>query len=227
MQTDSNFQAPHFQNVCFDHFRKWCKENSNQWPSTDLIRLIDRLTSKNSLLRKFTIDSMISKNPLKTLEWGSKERKDWDALLDEIMELGVALAKSEGPNSLDTPHPWEDQCRDRYLEEEFFLGYRWKIAILLREKEEDIEKNKEKGSRKAQTEWEHLERVARSVDTPSSMKTGSSLVRSGDPEPENRSINKPTPIAPDLARAELALANQNRQNGSVGKPLSTIYDSSL
>jgi hypothetical protein len=170
---------------------------------------------------------MISKNPLKTLERGSDERKGWDKLLDEMMELGVALAKSEGPNSLDVPHPWEDLCRDRYLEEEFSLDYRWKIAILLREKEEDIEKNKEKGSRKAQTEWEHLERVARSVDTPSSMKTGSSLVRSGDPEPENRSINKPTPIAPDLARAELALANQNRQNGSVGKPLSTIYDSSL
>jgi hypothetical protein len=170
---------------------------------------------------------MISKNPLKTLERGSKERKDWDALLDEIMELGVALAKSEGPNSLDLPHPWEDQCRDRYLEEEFSLDYRWKIAILLREKEEDIEKNKEKGSRKAQTEWEHLGRIARSVDTPSSMKTGSSLVRSGDPEPENRSVDKPTLITPDLARAELALANQNQENGPVGKSFSIIHGSSL
>ena len=230
MQTDSNFQAPHFQNVCFDHFRKWCKENSNQWPSTDLIRLIDRLTSKNSLLRKFTIDSMISKNPLKTLERGSKERKGWDKLLDEIMELGVALAKSEGPNSLDIPHPWEDLCRDRYLEQEFSLDDlddRWEKAILLREKMEDIEKNKEKGSRKAQTEWEHLKRKSRSVDTSPSMKTGSSLVRSGDSEPENRSVDNLTPTTPDLARAELALASQNPGNGSICKSLSITHDSSL
>jgi hypothetical protein len=168
---------------------------------------------------------MISKNPLKILERGSKERKDWDKLLDEIMELGVALAKSEGPDSSDIPHPWEDLCRDRYLEEEFSPDYRWRVAILLREKEEDIKKNKEKGSCNAKTEWEHLERT-RSVDTSSSMKTGSSLVRSGDPEPENRSIDKPTLIAPDLARTELALANQNRENGSVGKSLSIIHGSS-
>jgi hypothetical protein len=227
MQTDSNLQAPYFQNVCFDHFRKWCKENSNQWPSTNLIRLIDTVTSKNSLslLRKFAIDSMISKNPFKTLELNSAKRKDWEDLLNDIKELGVALAISEGPTPLDISQPWEDQCRHRYMEEEFPPDYRWRIAILLREKEEDVKKNKEKGLCNAKTEWAHLQRTRSVAASPST--TGSSLARSGDPEPETRSANNPTHITPDLARAELALANQNRGNGFVGKPLSIIRGSFL
>jgi hypothetical protein len=129
--------------------------------------------------------------------------------------------KSEGPTPLDMPHSWEDLRRD-YLEEELPLDTRWRIAILFREKEEDIEKNKDKGSCNAMTEWEHLERT-RSVDASSST-TRPSLMRSGDPEP--RSVDNP-PITPGLARAELALANQNWGNGFVGKSVSIIHDSSL
>jgi len=222
MQTDSNFQAQYFQNVCFDHFRKWCKENSDQWPSTYLIGYINTLTSKNSLslLRKFAIDSMISKNPFKTLERNSGKRKDWDNLLGEVVGLGDALVKSEGPTPLDMPHPWED-LRRVYLEEELPLDARWRIAILLREKEEDIEKNTDKGPCNAMMEWEHLERT-RSVDASPST-TRSSLMRLGDPQ--LGSVDNP-PITPDLARAELALANQNWGNGFVGKSLSIIHGSS-
>jgi hypothetical protein len=122
--------------------------------------------------------------------------------------------------------PWEDEHRDRYLEDQISLNGRWDTAILLRTNEEEIEKKKAKGSRRAEMEWAHLKRKHRSVDRSLPQKAAEDLVQLGDPNPENRSLGKPTSTTSDSAQAEF-WATQDREGGSVGKSLSIIGGSYL
>jgi hypothetical protein len=63
LEIDSNYQAPSFQNFCFDDYRNWCKENIDNWPCISDIKQIYNITSKGSLLRQFAAQSMTYKNP--------------------------------------------------------------------------------------------------------------------------------------------------------------------
>jgi hypothetical protein len=92
---------------------------------------------KSSLHRQFTADSINSENVFEKLIKGSKDWKDWKALLERCPDLSNEINTSRG-GKWDGTHAWDDEYRDSYMMEEASLEEKGEKQILARRTEGEI-----------------------------------------------------------------------------------------
>jgi hypothetical protein len=150
-------KAPAFQNYCMDDIRQDAKNERNHWVYIKSVESVYKVSKKTSMLRKFTADVLCCHNPFDKHKPGSKDRADWERLMDRCHDIAVDMAKA-AVKKWNGTNPWDDEHRGSYMEEEVPLGDLWEQQILSRRSRADIEKAAKAKCIQSVIELEHLKR---------------------------------------------------------------------
>jgi hypothetical protein len=157
-QLGSLLKAPGFQNVAMDDIRRWCKDpETKDWPNRKDVDLIYRLTTPDTKLRKFAADSVACRNPFEKYTEDEEEYKAWEQLFRDwpALKMEVVHAAEEDWNAR---YPWDDENRERYMQEEIPLDQLWEEHILARRSIKEIKAAAKNGCPRSMIELDHLER---------------------------------------------------------------------
>jgi hypothetical protein len=151
-------KAPGFQNAAMDDIRRWCKDSKTKsWPDRKDVDLIYRLTTPGAKLRRFAADSVACRNPFEKYREGEDAYKAWEQLFKDWPALTTEVANAAEEDWNGT-YPWEDENRERYMQEEVPLDQLWEGNILARRSIKEIKEAAKNGCLRSMIELDHLKR---------------------------------------------------------------------
>ncbi|CAG8957547.1 hypothetical protein HYFRA_00010413 [Hymenoscyphus fraxineus] len=154
-------QCSTIKNRCMDALRKRVsidyRDHGKQSPTPSFVERVYQDCPKDSLLRKFVTDCIVSQNPFRNHVEGSEQYEAWKQLLEKYSELGVSIAMASG-KVWDEEFPWGEKYRSTYMEKPVDLGLEWASIIRGRQSEEDLKRLAHGGCFRSMIELEHLAR---------------------------------------------------------------------
>ncbi|CAG8977647.1 hypothetical protein HYALB_00006597 [Hymenoscyphus albidus] len=154
-------QCSTIKNRCMDALRKRVsihyRDHGNQSPIPGFVERVYRDCPKDSLLRKFVTDCIVSQNPFRNHVEGSEKYEACKQLLEKYSELGMSIAMASG-KVWDEEFPWGEEHRSAYMEKPVDLGLEWASIIRARQSEEDLKRLADSGCFRSMIELEHLAR---------------------------------------------------------------------
>jgi hypothetical protein len=139
-----------------DDIRRWCKDSKTKgWPDRKDIDLIYRLTTPGAKLRRFAADSVACRNPFEKYREGEEAYKAWEQLFKNWPALTTEVANAAEEDWNDT-YPWDDENRERYMQEEVPLDQLWEEHILARRSIKEIKEAAKNGCLRSMIELDHL-----------------------------------------------------------------------